>query len=658
MNAETPLGPEALSPDLRIADPATRWWCGHVVLRLRLEIAWQRHLGSRDAAQSALDLLRHGEAKSQFFATDIASQYLSARLNAEPPDGQFTRLADAIELTNAERFVLAMGIIARTDAALGPVFAACHGDATQTLPSLTVAQLLWSNPIEVLDVEDPSRPLRRLGLIDSQWCAPALLAKVLCIGASALPYSHNLKERQNRNENKTHALGARLIDRPNRLEVVALVGSARNDAGSLVSTLCDKRKIWPIVFDRVETLRTWLVLASIEDIDVWLKTPLSHREVVSSLVPALSVDLPVRLYLHLESQSLVAALPQERMGPVVAIQPLSYRAREYGLKAALGDHIPDGTIKEVARDFKLEALEVAQIRAGNEQELLAACRAECSLDFQGLADPIEPRFCRNDIVLPSAVDSHFNEALSAIQGASRLCHEWEGSKLSDGGIQLLFAGVPGTGKTMAAEIIACETGLPMFQVDLSQVVNKYVGETEKNLKRIFDAAERMRCVLFFDEADTLFAKRFETKNANDRFANMETGYLLQRMETFTGVSVLATNRRKDLDEAFSRRLRYIIEFPMPGETERRQIWEKVFPEKIDTSQLDIGFLSKRFQIAGGHIRSIALNAGLQAAARGNIAQIIMRDVLVATKRELDKLNRKSGADAFGPYYEEFEELRS
>jgi SpoVK/Ycf46/Vps4 family AAA+-type ATPase len=189
----------------------------------------------------------------------------------------------------------------------------------------------------------------------------------------------------------------------------------------------------------------------------------------------------------------------------------------------------------------------------------------------------------------------------------------------------------------------------MYRIDLSQVVNKYIGETEKNLRRIFDAAEAADCLLFFDEADALFGKRTEVRDAHDRFANIEISYLLERMERFKGLAVLATNRRKDLDDAFMRRLRYVIEFPVPGAAERARIWRQVFPEAVDTSGVDVEFLSRRFEVAGGAIRSAAFNACLQAAAHGGKPAVAMTDVVLAVKSELEKGGREVAGEQFGAY---------
>ncbi|ASC73022.1 hypothetical protein XM38_039840 [Halomicronema hongdechloris C2206] len=209
---------------------------------------------------------------------------------------------------------------------------------------------------------------------------------------------------------------------------------------------------------------------------------------------------------------------------------------------------------------------------------------------------------------------------------------------------------------MAAEALAHQLDLPMYRIDLSQVVNKYIGETEKNLKRLFDTADISDTVLFFDEADALFGRRTEVKDAHDRYANLEISYLLERMERFQGLAILATNRQKDLDDAFLRRLRYIIEFPLPEERERRRLWQQVIPPQVDASQLDIAFLARQFPLAGGHIRSIIFNACLQTARSPTLPlphspspALSMETVLIAVKREYDKLNRSVSQTQFGPY---------
>jgi SpoVK/Ycf46/Vps4 family AAA+-type ATPase len=205
------------------------------------------------------------------------------------------------------------------------------------------------------------------------------------------------------------------------------------------------------------------------------------------------------------------------------------------------------------------------------------------------------------------------------------------------GINALFAGESGTGKTMAAEVIANELKLDLYRIDLSAVVNKYIGETEKNLRKLFDAAEDSGAILFFDEADALFGKRSEVKDSHDRYANIEVNYLLQRMESYRGLAILATNQKNYLDKAFVRRLRFIVNFPFPGIKERIKIWKKVFPPETELDKkLDFSRLAKH-NLTGGSIHNIALNAAFLAAREGSA--VTMQLLLDAARMEFKKLER-------------------
>ncbi len=204
------------------------------------------------------------------------------------------------------------------------------------------------------------------------------------------------------------------------------------------------------------------------------------------------------------------------------------------------------------------------------------------------------------------------------------------------GVPALFSGPSGTGKTMAAQIIARELAVELFQVDLANTVSKYIGETEKNLDRIFEAAESASAVLLFDEADALFGKRTEVRDAHDRYANVEVAYLLQRMEAYSGLVILTTNFRQNLDKAFMRRLRFVVEFPEPDATHREAIWQRVFPDDAPLAEdVSFGFLARRLELTGGHIQQIAIRAAF--AAVGEDAPIGMRHIVHATREELRKL---------------------
>jgi len=238
-----------------------------------------------------------------------------------------------------------------------------------------------------------------------------------------------------------------------------------------------------------------------------------------------------------------------------------------------------------------------------------------------LAVKIEPRYGWPDIVLPENKRVQLKEICSQARYRYRVFGEWGfDRKLSHGkGLSVLFSGPPGTGKTMAAEVIAGDLRVDLYKVDLSGVVSKYIGETEKNLSRIFREAETSNAILFFDEADALFGKHTEVSDAHDRYANIETSYLLQKMEEYEGIVVLATNLRENMDEAFTRRLRFIVEFPFPDEANRLLIWKSHFPPEAPLSEdMDYAWLARKFQIAGGNIKNIVLNAAFYAAEQGAV----------------------------------------
>jgi SpoVK/Ycf46/Vps4 family AAA+-type ATPase len=205
-------------------------------------------------------------------------------------------------------------------------------------------------------------------------------------------------------------------------------------------------------------------------------------------------------------------------------------------------------------------------------------------------------------------------------------------------VNALFAGPSGTGKTMAAEVIAQELRLDLYKIDLSGVVSKYIGETEKNLNRIFRAAENANAILFFDEADALFGKRSAVHDSHDRYANIEISYLLQKMEEYEGLSILATNLHRNMDEAFIRRLTMMIVFPLPDESHRQRIWQTVWPPQTPLDEtVDLADLAQRFKLTGGNIKNIALTAAYLAAAAGSVVQ--PEHLLQALRREYQKMGK-------------------
>ncbi|MCL6590427.1 MAG: ATP-binding protein [Firmicutes bacterium] len=283
-------------------------------------------------------------------------------------------------------------------------------------------------------------------------------------------------------------------------------------------------------------------------------------------------------------------------------------------------------------------------------DLYTACHNQSNQKLGTLARKIKPKYRWDDIVLPRDQQQQLREICNQVKYRQIVYGEWGfDRKLSLGkGLTSLFCGVPGTGKTMAAEIIAGELQLELYKIDLSQVASKYIGETEKNLARIFSEAETSNAILFFDEADALFGKRSEVKDAHDRYANIEIGYLLQRMEEYEGIVILATNLNKNIDEAFLRRIQFIIEFPFPDSKEREEMWRKIFPaETPKAPDLDYSFLGERLKITGGNIKNIILNAAFYAAGDG--AGIGMKHILRAARREYQKMGKSFFKSDFEPY---------
>ena len=266
------------------------------------------------------------------------------------------------------------------------------------------------------------------------------------------------------------------------------------------------------------------------------------------------------------------------------------------------------------------------------------CRIQARPKLDDLAQRIEAIATWSDIVLADEQLEFLRDIVAHVRQRAKVYESWGfATRGARGlGITALFAGVSGTGKTMAAEVVAGDLGLDLYRIDLSQVVSKYIGETEKNLRRIFDSAEEGGAVLLFDEADALFGKRSEIKDSHDRYANLEISYLLQRMEQYRGLAILTTNMRNALDTAFLRRLRFVIEFPFPGTEQRAEIWRRVFPTATPTDALDVRRLA-RLHIPGGAIRNIALNAAFLAA--DDTEPVRMRHIAQAARIEFAKLER-------------------
>ncbi len=284
-----------------------------------------------------------------------------------------------------------------------------------------------------------------------------------------------------------------------------------------------------------------------------------------------------------------------------------------------------------------------QQSAGKEQAdigslLWEACRMQARPHLEDLAQRIEPVATWDDLILPDAQLDILHDVAIQVRQRSKVYDAWGfAAKSSRGlGISALFAGPSGTGKTMASEVLANELNLDLYRIDLSQVVSKYIGETEKNLRRVFDVAEEGGAILLFDEADALFGKRSEVKDSHDRYANIEVSYLLQRMEAYRGLAILTTNMKNSLDDAFMRRIRFVVQFPFPDRAQRAAIWRSIYPAETPTDGLDWSRLAQ-LNVAGGNIRNIALHAAFLAAEAEQ--PVSMDHILGAARAEYAKLEK-------------------
>lgn len=292
-------------------------------------------------------------------------------------------------------------------------------------------------------------------------------------------------------------------------------------------------------------------------------------------------------------------------------------------------------IKQIANAVLAEQPKADELQ----QNIWQACLVKTSPRLDQLAQRLEAKARWEHLVLPKEPLTLLNQITDQVGQRGKVYNDWGFlATMNRGlGLSVLFAGESGTGKTMAAEVIANALGLHLYRIDLSAVVSKYIGETEKNLRRLFDAAEDGGALLFFDEADALFGKRSEVKDSHDRYANIEINYLLQRIEAYRGLAILATNMKSSLDQAFMRRLRFIVNFPFPGAPERADMWRKVFPPQTPVAELDYEHLA-RFNLTGGSIHNVALNAAF-LAARADSPKVTMALIFEAMRSELRKLDK-------------------
>jgi len=600
-----------------------------------------------------------------------AARALAAASSGSPAPA-LPLLCEQLGLSAFERDTLLLCAAMELDTRTATLCARAHDDPSRPYPSLALAMALFDEP--AWDVLSHERPLRRWRLIEfPQPASQPLMLSALRADERIVSFIKGLNELDERLAALVEPLpSTTLADLPPSQRAVAETVLASIDGSSGASIVVQLSGRDGVSKQQVATavaalrgLR--LVRLSADGVpsqaaELEASARLWHRE-ARLLDLALYVDAqedeptagsdPSRVTRFLaRTGGLVfvdshEGFPRLRAASVRAEvdKPLPAEQRA-AWQAALGEvtgELPGrlaGQFNLNHRDITAIGLEARRIADSSELEdrLWRSCLERTRPALERLAEKIDAKATWKLMVLPDNEVQLLHEIAAQVRARTQVYDEWGfRARMNRGlGITALFAGDSGTGKTMAAEVLANELRLDLYRIDLSAVVSKYIGETEKNLRQVFDAAEDGGAILLFDEADALFGKRSEVKDSHDRYANIEINYLLQRMEGYRGLAILATNMKSALDQAFMRRLRFVVNFPFPGPAERRRIWETVFPGGVPLGRLDYDRLA-RPSLTGGNIHSIALSAAFRAA-RDN-ARVTMKGVLDASRAELRKLDR-------------------
>jgi len=585
----------------------------------------------------------------------------------EPPPA-LAILATRFGLSRFEEEILLLCAAMELDTRIAGLCAQAQGDASRPYPTFALALTVFADG--AWDALSPERPLRYWRLLEiNQAPGQPLTGSALRADERIVNFLKGLNVLDERLSPMLLAVGdaeldpslpasteatvARVVQllqqhgRPDRAPVVQLVG-ADADSKTLVAQHVAARADLDLY-----RLPTGLLPDQVGELETLSR--LWHRETLLRPVclyldgdeiegPTQQETQRVDRFLSRAAGITMLAVreswPVGRPGTVVDVHRPTPAEQKAAWTAALGLGAGEAPAL-LAGQFDLSLKVIDDIARGvpaDPQDLWDACLAQARPRMESLAERLEPKATWADIVLPAAELKLLTQLAAQVRNRSTVYDGWGfRRKMTRGlGITALFAGQSGTGKTMAAEVLANDLRLSLYRIDLSAVVSKYVGETPKNLRKVFDAAETGGAILFFDEADALFGKRTEAKESLDRYANVEINYLLQRMEAYRGLAVLATNMKSALDPAFARRIRFNVDFPYPGAVERRTIWANVFPADTPLAGLDPDKLA-RLNLTGGSIHNVALNAAFLAAAAGS--SVTMPIVLEAARIEFRKLEK-------------------
>ena len=591
-----------------------------------------------------------------------------------------TALTRLFELTTFERELLGLCAAVELDPSLAAACADAHGDPSRAYASFALALAQLAEPH--WSALSPGGPLRhwRLLEVDPQ---PTVITGRLAIDERILHFLlgvHHLDARldclvgEYEGERRLAPSQAMVVQRLARelqlrreageWPLLALVGSSADAKGAVASAICE-REGWRLREIRAVSLpgdprelgelrRRWEREAALSGSALLIDAD------DCELDPAAAARV-AQFAARLEAVVIVqctAPLAAVAAGHEVFVDRPTAAERSELWRVALGDRAGElnGTVQRVARQFDLDLAAVSaasqsalvESAAGGSLDgaLWQACRERSRPALDDLAQRIDSVAGWDELVLPSGQLDTLREIVAQVRRRATVYDDWGfAAKGSRGlGITALFSGVSGTGKTMAAEVLAAELDLDLYRIDLSSVVSKYIGETEKNLRQVFDAADVGGAILLFDEADALFGKRTEVKDSHDRYANIEVSYLLQRMEAYRGLAILTTNLKDGVDPAFLRRLRFVVNFPFPDATARHEIWRLIFPSAVPREDLDLSALA-RLNVSGGNIRNIALGAAFLAADGDE--PVRMAHLLRAARSEYGKLERPLSASEIG-----------
>ena len=592
----------------------------------------------------------------------------------------------AFELTSAEYAALVLSLAVEVDARIGRLVGYLNDHVSRTRPTLgLVASLAPASVPEgpAFAASFASRPVVRDGLLEllgdgpapglSLRVSPAMLERLLATGegpwriGNALPPDPGLLDRIVLEEPVVHAANQwseRARARPARSAPVLLAGPVGSGRHTLAHAMVSRTGL-SLVMARMEGRAPLEVLrearreARWEGAAVLIEWPARSPDATDWAVVWRELGTlaqPILMMVPLsEVERAAAAAPREPVAFTLSVPPVPHRVRIWRQLVPRTAPISAESLDVLAtrfafvpgrivRVFRLATAAAERREPGarhlTEGDLLSACRSVGSTEMGTLAERVALPFTREDLVVPRSVATELDLAVAWVRHRKTVLEEWGfARRITMGrGLTALFTGKPGVGKTMAAQILARELSADLYKVDLSRVMSKYIGETEKNLSQLFDESQASGAVLFFDEADALFGKRTEVKDAHDRYANVEIGYLLTRMEEYDGVTILATNRLRDLDEAFVRRFQVLVQFPMPDAADRLRIWRGMLPAAaLPNGELDLTVLAQRFELSGGEIRNVVMAAAYLAASAGE--RIGLSHLRRGLRRELSKNGR-------------------